>query len=149
MQDILSLYGYQKANIGKLYFKTTPVHIGVIMSHIHLTDTLILSDEIGCYDDAYIKWIENQNHSQIDRSRINIPPASPGAPISVHTRYAITPYVFDGDEDLTYTDSVANQTVEFLRQRQNESFFCISGFYAPHSLLNLPRWFFEMYDTNR
>ena len=110
---------------------------------------MILSDEPGCYDDAYIKWVENRNPSQVDKCRIDTPPAWTGKPISVHPRDVIAPYVFDGDEDLTHTAFVADQTIEFLRQRQNEPFFCISGFYAPHAPLNPPRRFVEMYDPDQ
>ena len=82
------------------------------------------------------------------KSTGNILPASVGVPILFHARDAITPYVFDGDEDLTHTDFAANQSVEFLRQRQSEPLFYISGFCVPHSPLNLPRWFVEIYDPD-
>ena len=151
VQDVLGLYGYQTANIGKLHFKN---HASPYRNHrepypSYGFDTLILSDEPGCYDDAYIKWVENRNPSQVDKCRIDTPPAWTGKPISVHPRDVIAPYVFDGDEDLTHTAFVADQTIEFLRQRQNEPFFCISGFYAPHAPLNPPRRFVEMYDPDQ
>jgi arylsulfatase A-like enzyme len=56
------------------------------------------------------------------------------------------PYVFEGPEDLTHSAFVADETIEFLRRRRNETFFAIAGFFAPHAPLNPPQRFVDMYD---
>jgi len=146
IHTILKPYGYHAANIGKLHFKN---HSNRDHREIHPRygfDTLILSDEPGCYDDAYIKWVEAHDPAAVEACRVTSPPACVGERIEKHPRGTQNPYVFEGSEDLTHTAFVADQTVEFLRRHREETFFAIAGFYAPHAPLNPPQRFVEMYD---
>jgi len=63
VQRVLGLYGYHTANIGKLHFKN---HSNRDHREVHPDygfDHLELSDEPGCYGDAYIKWVEEKDRS--------------------------------------------------------------------------------------
>ncbi|RMD78400.1 MAG: DUF229 domain-containing protein [Lentisphaerae bacterium] len=149
LQHILSLYGYTTANLGKLHFKN---HASQFRDHRephpkYGFDRLILSDEPGCYDDAYIKWVERKAPDQVAKCRCDTPPAWTGEKISIHPRGTHTPYVFAGDENLTHSAFVADETATFIRQT-NEPFFAIAGFYAPHCPINPPQRFVDMYDPD-
>ncbi|MBN1400627.1 MAG: sulfatase-like hydrolase/transferase [Anaerolineae bacterium] len=151
-EDVLTLprvlkpYGYHVANIGKLHFKN---HSNRDHRQAHPDygfDTLILSDEPGCYDDAYIKWVAAHDPSQVWNCRCATPPAWEGPPVNKHPRNTHEPYLFEGPEELTHSAFVAEESVEFVRRHREESFFLIAGFYAPHAPLNPPRRFVELYD---
>ncbi len=150
LHNLLAPYGYHTGNIGKLHFKN---HASAYRDHRdpHPTygfDTLIHSDEPGCYDDAYIKWVAQQAPDQVDNCRVDTPPAWTGTPIHLHPRRTHEPYVFDGPEHLTHSAFVAEETVSFLARHQHEPFFCIAGFYAPHAPLNPPQRFVDLYDVD-
>lgn len=150
LQHFLKRYGYRTGNIGKLHFKN---HASAFRDHAELHpdygfDTLILSDEPGCYEDAYLQWVREKDPSQVDSCRCSTPPAWQGPKFVSHSRKPDTPYVFEGPEELTHTAFVADQTSEFIRQSGNEPFFCIAGFYAPHAPINPPQRFLDLYDTS-
>jgi len=149
LHNILKPYGYHAANIGKLHFKN---HSNRDHREPHPTygfDTLILSDEPGCYEDAYIKWVRQQAPDQVENCRCDTPPAWTGEPVHVHPRRPQEPYVFDGPEGLTHTAFVAEETADFIRRHAGERFFAIAGFYAPHAPINPPQRFVDMYDAAR
>jgi len=143
---ILKPHGYHTANIGKLHFKnhSNRDHRGPHPAYGF--DTLILSDEPGCYDDAYIEWVGAQDPAQVEECRCSTPPAWTGEPVRKHPRRVFQPYVFEGREDLTHSAFVASETADFIRRHREEPFFCIAGFYAPHAPINPPQRFVDVYD---
>lgn len=148
VQQILGLYGYHTANIGKLHFKN---HSNRDHREVHPAygfDHLELSDEPGCYDDAYIKWVEEHDPAQVDACRASTPPEWRGVPVVAEPRRTVDPYVFRGPEHLSHTAFVAEQTAEYIDQHAGEPFFCIAGIYAPHCPLNPPRRFVDLYDLD-
>ena len=58
VNQLLSPYGYHGAQIGKLHFvpHSNRDHRDPVPSYGF--DTCIVSDEPGCYDDAYARWVE-------------------------------------------------------------------------------------------
>jgi arylsulfatase A-like enzyme len=147
LQHILSPYGYHTANLGKLHFKN---HSDRDHREIHPRygfDTLILSDEPGCYEDAYIKWVRERDPSQVENCRVGTPPAWTGPPID-KKRETTEPYAFEGPEDMTHSAFVAEETITCIRRHHHEPFFAIAGFYAPHTPLNPPQRFVDMYDID-
>ena len=144
---ILGNYGYTTANIGKLHFKN---HSNRDHREPHPSygfDTLILSDEPGCYDDAYIQWVSGHDPGQVENCRVSTPPAWQDKPVVKHPRNTHEPYCFEGPEQLTHSAFVADESIEFIqRQNKNQPFLLIPGFYAPHPPLNPPARFVEMYN---
>jgi len=146
----LKPYGYVTANIGKLHFK----------NHAHRDhrdphpdfgfDRYIISDEPGCYDDPYIKWVETKDPSQVPLCRSATPPAWRGPVIDGPPRETHQPYDFQGKSDLTHSAFVAEETISFLSasKDQKQPFFCISGFYAPHTPVNPPKEFLDYYQNS-
>ncbi len=148
IQHILGRYDYRTANIGKLHFRN---HAAYDRDHrdphpSYGFGTVINSDEPGCYDDAYIKWVERHDPAAVDLCRSDTPPAWGGEPIRHHPRDVPNPYVFRGPEHLTHTAFVADETCSYIRRHSSDALFCIAGIYAPHCPINPPQRFVDRYD---
>jgi len=146
LPTILAPYGYHTANLGKLHFKNHSHRDHREPHPSYGFDHLILSDEPGCYDDAYIKWVEEQDPTQVENCRCSTPPAWTGKPRVKRPRDTHEPYTFEGPEHLTHSAFVADETIELIRQHKDQTFFAIAGFYAPHAPLNPPKRFLDRYD---
>ena len=150
LQHALSGAGYHTANLGKLHFLN---HASFGRDHrdVHPSfgfDTAVISDEPGCYDDPYIKWVEQHDPAQVDACRCDTPPAWQGEPVQKQPRGELHPHVFEGPAHLTHSAFVADEVCDFLRAHRHEPFFCIGGFYAPHSPINPPERFVRMYERD-
>ncbi len=146
LHRVLRPYGYHAANLGKLHFKNHSNRDHREPHPDYGFDELVISDEPGCYDDAYLKWVEGREPSQVDNCRCTSPPAVTRDRIEKHPRNTHEPYDFEGPEQLTHTAFVAEETIRVIRECGQRRFFAIAGFYAPHCPLNPPRRFVEMYD---
>jgi len=153
---ILRNYGYYSANIGKLHFLP---HANRDHRQVHPDygfDHLEISDEPGCYEDAYRAWVRRKAPDQLDGISVGLPPATEvwqkqmGVRDGIRhppERFPIRAIPFAARSDLTHSAFVAEQTMEFLRgRRDGRPFFCIAGFYSPHSPWVAPREFLELYD---
>ena len=146
---LLKSAGYETAQIGKLHFRPHSLRCHRDPHPQFDFDTLLLSDEPGCYDDAYLKWVEAIDPAQVPLCRCKLPPAAIQAgrrTLYDKGRGTEEPYVFEGDEGLTHSSFVASEVCRFLRQPRTRPFFCIGGFYAPHAPLNPPRRFAGLFD---
>ncbi|MFO7870466.1 MAG: sulfatase-like hydrolase/transferase [Kiritimatiellia bacterium] len=148
LATFLKAEGYHTANIGKLHFKNHSNRNHRLAHPSYGFDTAIISDEPGCYDDAYIDWVRERDPAQVENCRCDTPPAWTGEPRRKQPRDVLHPYVFEGPEDMTHTAFVASETVRYIEQHRNEPFFCIAGFYSPHAPINPPRRFVEMIDPS-
>jgi arylsulfatase A-like enzyme len=91
-----------------------------------------LSDEPGCYEDDFGRWLLAQGPEV--RRKANVP--MPGE------RGDFNYYTFEGDDSTTHAHWVASETVHFIeettKQQPNRPFFVNVGFYHPHPPLNPP-----------
>lgn len=150
VNQLLKPYGYHTAQIGKLHFQPHSRRDHRNPHPDYGFDVFILSDEPGCYDDAYIKWVETIDPEMVARVRVSLPPAAEAAGGKAYSdvpRNTHEPYIFEGDEDLTHSAFVASEMCGFLeKQKQDRPFFAIAGFYAPHAPVNPPGRFAAMYN---
>ena len=151
INQLLSDYGYTTAQIGKLHFVP---HVS--RDHKNPTynwdfDRFILSDEPGAYDDAYLAWVRAKDQSQVMAARTSLPTEAKNwgfqKTYKSMGRSPHQPYLWEGKEGFTHTDFVADEVCTFLEHQENkkEPFFCIAGLYAPHSPLNPPKKYVDMY----
>jgi len=148
MATIFKSNGYTTANIGKLHFLNHATRDHAAPHPPYDFDHLQISDEPGCYEDAYINWIKEKDPEAVDKCRVSTPPAFVGNAIRLQPRGVHQPYDFEGPDDLTHTAFVGDQTREYLKKKHNHPFFCIAGFYAPHSPLNPPPRFSALYNPS-
>ncbi len=152
---MLKPYGYTSGLVGKLHF----------LPHAHRDhryphpdygfDHMELSDEPGCYEDAYRAWVRRKAPGELDRISVGLPPATEvwhremgvrDGIVHPDQRFPKRPIPFAAGADLTHSAFVGEQTVAFLRAHRDRPFFCFSGFYAPHSPWVAPRAFIDLYD---
>ena len=146
--------GYACASIGKLHFLP---HANRDHSEMHPAygfDHLEVSDEPGCYEDAYRAWVRRKAPGELDKISYGQPPARVdwcrlmGVEDSIvhpdeRARRALA---FPGRDDVTHSAYVAARVQAFLERPHSEPFFCIASFFSPHSPWIVPQKFLDLYD---
>ena len=136
-------HGYRTANLGKLHFLP---HSGRDHTQPHPPygfDVPLISDEPGCYPDAYIRWIRSIDPALEAKVRVPIPAVEDRGGPTGH-------WVFEGPEECSHTAWVADRTIEFIRgaSTANRPWFAIAGFYLPHSPCNPSQKYLDMYPVD-
>ncbi|MBY5944708.1 sulfatase [Photobacterium rosenbergii] len=150
IQHRLKPYGYKTANFGKLHFLPHSFRDHREHHPDYGFDERVISDEPGCYDDPYTKWVEQVAPESLEAVRTGLPSQAKrfGKPeYSDRKRDPETPFVFEAEEHLTHSGFVTELTKDFFERHQNDNnpFFCIAGYYAPHAPVNPPRRFLDLY----
>jgi len=153
---MLHNYGYTSANIGKLHFLPHSDRDHREMHPDYGFDHLEISDEPGCYQDAYYAWVARKAPDQLDKISVGLPPVTErwyqlmGIKDPVKhppERCPKAAVEFPGRSDVTHSAFVAEQTIEFIRNHRDKTpFFCMAGFYSPHSPWIAPREFLDLYN---
>lgn len=153
ISQLVKPYGYDTAQIGKLHFDPHARRDHRNPTDTYGFDTFILSDEPGCYDDAYTKWVENRCPEQLGGVRTMLPPAAARwgrKGYSSIPRDTHEPYVFGADASLTHTAFVTDQMCDYLRRHDvRKPFLAIAGYYAPHPPLNPPQEYIDRVDRSK
>jgi arylsulfatase A-like enzyme len=149
-------YDYHTANVGKLHFRP---HANRDHRDPHPTygfDQLELSDEPGCYPDAYRAWVREKNPDALDDVSVGLPPAVHDWPADTgvdeiehrdprHTHELVP---FPADPGLTHTAFVADRTIDTIERHSDDQFCCVAGFYSPHAPWVVPQRFADLYDRD-
>lgn len=155
VQRMFGRYGYHTGLIGKLHYLPHACRDHRELHPEYGFDHLELSDEPGCYEDAYFHWVKRQAPDQVDLISPGLPPVTERWYTTVgfkdgvkhpEERFPKRAVAFRGAEHLTHTAFVGEQTVEYIRQHAHESFFCFAGFYSPHSPFTAPQRYLDFYD---
>ena len=155
LASYLTNYGYRCGNIGKLHFLPHANRDHMDPHPAYGFDSLVISDEPGCYEDAYRAWARNRAPEQMDNISLGLPPARAtwerqmGREDIVHQdreRKGAVP--FGADDDLTHTAFVADETMRFISASGSQPFMAIAGFYSPHSPWITPQRYLDMYDPS-
>jgi len=147
LNRILKPYGYHTGNLGKLHFQP---HAKANYKNVQADygfDTFILSEEPGCYDDAYTKWVELKG-GKLESVRTSLPPEAKmygKKEYSLIPRETHEPYAFPGDEGLSHTDFVTDEVCTYIDNHKHGPFMAIAGYYAPHTPVNPPQKYLDMY----
>jgi len=154
---LLKNYGYTSANIGKLHFLPHANRDHREMHPSYGFDHLEISDEPGCYEDAYRVWVRRQAPGQLDFISVGLPPQAEihyramGIKDNVkhpEERFLKKAVRFRGRSDMTHTAFVANRTMQYIKQNRDSNFLCIAGFYSPHSPWVAPQEFLDLYEPD-
>jgi len=155
LQRILGACGYTCGCIGKLHFLPhanrdhRDPHPDYGFHHI------AISDEPGCYEDAYRAWVRRKAPDQLDVISPGLPPVTEiwqrlmGVDDGIRHPKERNPnraLVFGGRSDVTHAAFVAEQSIEYLRRHRDDTFFLFAGFYSPHSPWIAPQEFLDLYD---
>ncbi len=151
---VLGGYGYHNALIGKLHFLPHSNRDHRIPHPDYGFHHMELSDEPGCYEDAYRTWVRKVAPDQLDYISVGLPPAAREWQRVMGIRDGIkhperltgTWAAFPGSSDVTFSAFVGRRTIEFLKTHRPDPFFCNAGFYSPHSPWIAPQEFLDLYD---
>jgi arylsulfatase A-like enzyme len=159
IQKILGRNGYYNGLIGKLHYLAhsnrdhRELHPSYDFHHLEL------SDEPGCYEDAYRAWVRRKAPEELDNISLGLPPVFANWAETVgyndrvnhRSRWENGKLIkgasaFPGRDDVTQAAFVGEQTMEFLEAHRDQAFFCFSGFYSPHSPWVVPQKYLDLYD---
>jgi arylsulfatase A-like enzyme len=155
---LLKNYGYIAANIGKLHFLPHANRDHRLPYPSYGFDWLEIADEPGVYEDAYRAWVRQTRPDQLDFLSVGLPPATAiwyeTMNIEDRVRHPSTggrsdfkgAIPFPGEDGVTHSAFVAEQTIDFLRGQRHQPFLCIAGFYSPHAPWVVPQTFLDLYD---
>lgn len=152
---LLHPYGYVSANIGKLHFLPHANRDHRLPHPSYGFDHLEVTDEPGCYEDAYRAWVRRKAPDQLDTISVGLPPAAEvwqrtlglrDQIVHPPERFPKRALSFRGRSDVTHTAFVAEQTMAFLEQHRDHPFLCIAGFYSPHSPWVAPQEFLDRFN---
>jgi len=137
--------GFQTVQIGKLHFEQHEDHdLDPRPRHDYGFDIFWLSEEPGCYQDAYMTWLGTEHPEYVETFRLPRP-VSPGRHGEIEGR------VLDAPWEYSHSGWIAETACRFLDAKRLESSrrprqFLHLGFYAPHPPLNPTREMFEPYE---
>jgi arylsulfatase A-like enzyme len=156
LPKVLKNFGYVTGNIGKLHFLP---HANRDHREVHPAygfDHLEISDEPGCYEDAYRAWVRHKAPDQLEHLSLGLPPATEdwyrlmGVEDNIMhpEREPKRAVAFPGRSDVSHCAFVAEQTQAFIEKNQHGTWMCIAGFYSPHSPWVAPQEFLDLYDPD-
>jgi arylsulfatase len=132
LTHVLRDAGYYTGQMGKLHFMPHKDRDHREPYKPYGFHQMRLSDEPGCYDDAYGRWLWSKGPEVRENGRVSMP----GERKPMHY------YTFAGTDDTTHASFVAAMTNTFLddaaKRFPERPLFVHSGFYAPHPPLNPP-----------
>lgn len=157
LPTLLKQYGYRSGNIGKLHFLPHANRDHREPHPAYGFDCLEISDEPGCYEDAYYAWVRAKSPDQLTNISVGLPPNAKvwretmridDPVVHPEERFPKQPIPFGADDELTHTAFVADQSMAFI-DRQAGPWCCIAGFYSPHSPWVAPQRFLDVYDPEQ
>lgn len=154
IQKILKRNGYYTALIGKLHYLPHSDRDHRELHPDYYFDHMELSDEPGCYEDAYRAWVRSKDPDKLPFISPGLPPAAKNWRDAIgfsdnilHPERAT--FEVSGAKcksSLTHTAFVGEQTIEFLKTNTSKPFFCFSSFYSPHEPWIVPEEYLSLYD---
>lgn len=134
--------GYRTVQIGKLHFEGHEDHdLDPRARNSYGFDVFQLSEEPGCYEDAYRTWLRGEYPGLVEQ--FTVP-----RPMSDERKQERTNFkVLDAPWEASHSGWVATQACRYLSSwgTRGEPQFLHLGFYAPHPPLNPTRDMFAPY----
>ncbi len=132
LTHVLRDAGYYTGQMGKLHFMPHKDRDHREPYKPYGFHQMRLSDEPGCYDDAYGRWLWAKGPEARENARVTMP----------GERKTMEYYTFAGADDTTHASFVAEMSNTFLddaaKRFPERPLFLHAGFYAPHPPLNPP-----------
>jgi len=137
--EIFGHGGYQTAQIGKLHFEPHDnMDFDPTPHRRYGFDYMALSEEPGCYEDAYVHWLRSYWPHHEQEMRVDRPDKR-GRRGDTFLCQAV-----QAPPEASHAGFVASHTIDYLRYGQPS--FVHMGIYAPHPPLNPSAECLEVYD---
>ena len=134
--------GYRTAQIGKLHFQNHQDHdLDPRARHSYGFEVFNLSEEPGCYEDAYMTWLRTERPDLVETFRLM-------RPASFDRHKERTEFkVIDAPSVYSHSGWVGEHCLRYMGSwgRSETPQFVHLGFYAPHPPLNPTTEMFEPY----
>ncbi|MBH55104.1 MAG: hypothetical protein CMI18_12265 [Opitutaceae bacterium] len=134
IQHVLRDAGYFTGQIGKLHFWPHKERDHRGPHPAYAFDEMLLTDEPGCYDDDYGRWLEAKGPEAREAGDLGLP---------LYRKDMAR--VFQGKPEWTQAGYVGDQSIRFIKRNAGRPFFLHAGFYAPHPPLNPPERDYNKY----
>jgi arylsulfatase len=130
--------GYETAQIGKLHFEPhDEMDLDPAGRRRYGFNFMALSEEPGCYEDAYVRWLRSEHPDYERIMRVPRPRErmrkGPGREC----------WTVDAPAEASHAGFVASATIDYLRYGRPS--FIHAGIYAPHPPLNPPADVYALY----
>ncbi len=135
-----SAAGYRTVQIGKLHFQPHEDHdLDPRARNAYGFDVFHLSEEPGCYDDAYVKWLRGEYPDLVTTFAVDRPMTA--------GRRGSQMTALDAPWQASHSGWIGTQACRYLNAwgPRPEPQFMHLGFYAPHPPLNPTREMFAPY----
>lgn len=155
---MLKPYGYRTANLGKLHFLPHANRDHRSPHPSYGFDVLEISEEPGCYEDAYRAWVQALCPSHLDDISVGLPPAAIkwqevfGYDDGIHHPEERSPrraLPFNAPDSLTHGSFVEDRTRHFIRESRDFPWLAIASFYSPHEPWIAPQRYLDLYDPEQ
>ncbi len=136
--EVFGAAGYETAQIGKLHFEPhDEMDLDPAGRRRYGFDFMALSEEPGCYEDAYVRWLRSEHPDHERTMRVPRP----------RERMRNGPrgecWTVDAPAKVSHAGFVASSTIDYVRY--GHSSFIHAGIYAPHPPLNPPADIYAQY----
>jgi len=131
--------GYVTAQLGKLHFEPhDEMDLDPAPRGRYGFDYMALSEEPGCYEDAYTRWLRTEHPEHVEVMRVPRP-ADRGLSGGSFARWTV-----DAAAEVSHSGFGVTQALRFLKHGHRS--FLHVGMYAPHPPLNPPAEVFAAYE---
>ncbi len=130
--------GYATAQVGKLHLEPhDEMDLDPAPRGRYGFDYMALSEEPGCYEDAYTRWLRDEHPEHAERMRVPRPRER------IRGDGPFMQWTVDAPAEASHGGFAVSQALHFLRLGRPS--FIHVGIYAPHPPLNPPSDVFESY----
>ncbi|MFO8006197.1 MAG: sulfatase-like hydrolase/transferase [Candidatus Brocadiia bacterium] len=131
--------GYATAQVGKLHFEPhDEMDLDPATRRRYGFDYMALSEEPGCYEDAYIRWLRAVHPEYADVMRVPRPRER------MRSNGPFITWTVDAPAEVSHAGFAVDQAIHVLRG--GRPCFVHVGIYAPHPPLNPPREIYDAYE---
>lgn len=136
--EVFRAAGYETAQIGKLHLEPhDDMDLDPTPHRRYGFEYMALSEEPGCYDDAYTRWLRGRYPEHAETMRVPRPDER------VHRGDSFDCRTVDAPPEASHAGFVASQTIQYLAYSRPS--FIHMGIYAPHPPLNPAAECYEPY----
>jgi len=136
--EVFAAAGYETAQIGKLHFQChDEMDLDPRPRHAYGFHFTALSEEPGCYEDAYVRWLRAHHPDHERTMRVPRPDER------MRRGGSFSGWTVDAPPEASHAGFVASQTIQYLRYGRPS--FIHMGIYAPHPPLNPPEDIYALY----
>ncbi|WP_276256567.1 sulfatase family protein [Halomontanus rarus] len=145
LPELLRENGYHTGLVGKLHFSPKSGDHGFVHKRLHDAMYDIYRSEEPWTSD-YVRWLADEKFDGDVQRVIDIANEDEA---SFHERGNLYRFLMGSNwrtEDEHSNTWVTDETIDYLRNRHEESFFCFTSYFGPHQPMHAPGRWADMYD---